>query len=163
MLEKLRIVFAIPELRQKILLTLLLLAVYRIGYQIRLPILEPREIETSTSVDAFLEKMSVFAANDLRTLTIFGLGIMPYISASIIFQLLGTVWPPIEKLRKEGQTGIKKINEYTRYLTVFICLIQSWAFLYFMTGSGGGMQVSSNSSMTPVILALDGKSRWSWS
>jgi preprotein translocase subunit SecY len=142
MLEKLRIVFTIPELRQKIILTLLLLGVYRIGYQIRLPVLKPRLIEDTGTVDAFLEKMSIFAANDLRSLTIFGLGIMPYISASIIFQLLGTVWPPIEKLRKEGQTGIKKINEYTRYLTVFICLLQSWVFLNFMTGSGGSISVS---------------------
>jgi preprotein translocase subunit SecY len=142
MLEKLRIVFTIPELRQKIILTLLLLGVYRIGYQIRLPVLKPRLIEDAGTVDAFLEKMSIFAANDLRSLTIFGLGIMPYISASIIFQLLGTVWPPIEKLRKEGQTGIKKINEYTRYLTVVICLLQSWVFLNFMTGSGGSISVS---------------------
>ncbi len=142
MLEKLRIVFTIPELRQKIILTLLLLGVYRIGYQIRLPVLKPRLMEDAGTVNAFLEKMSIFAANDLRSLTIFGLGIMPYISASIIFQLLGTVWPPIEKLRKEGQTGIKKINEYTRYLTVGICLIQSWVFLNFMTGTGGSITVS---------------------
>ncbi|MFN9918121.1 MAG: preprotein translocase subunit SecY, partial [Pirellulaceae bacterium] len=106
-----------PELRNKILLTLLLLGVYRIGYQIRLPVLTSRAMENSGTVESFLEKMTLFAATDLRTLTIFGLGIMPYISASIIFQLLGTVWPPIEKLRKEGQAGIKKINEYTRYLT----------------------------------------------
>ena len=142
MLEKLRIVFTIPELRQKILLTLLLLGVYRIGYQIRLPVLKVRLAETSGTVDSFLEKMSLFAANDLRTLSIFGLGIMPYISASIIFQLLGTVWPPIEKLRKEGQTGIKKINEYTRYLTVFICILQSYVFLKFMTGSSGSASIS---------------------
>jgi len=142
MLEKLRIVFTIPELRQKILLTLLLLGVYRIGYQIRLPVLKMRLAENSGTVDSFLEKMSLFAANDLRSLSIFGLGIMPYISASIIFQLLGTVWPPIEKLRKEGQTGIKKINEYTRYLTVIICIVQSWVFLRFMTGSGGTVSVS---------------------
>ena len=142
MLEKLRIVFTIPELRQKIILTLMLLGVYRIGYQIRLPVLKVRLAENSGSIDQFLEKMSLFAANDLRSLSIFGLGIMPYISASIIFQLLGTVWPPIEKLRKEGQTGIKKINEYTRYLTVFICIIQSWVFLNVMTGSGGSASVS---------------------
>ncbi len=134
MLEKLRVVFTIPELRQKILLTLLLLAVYRVGYQIRLPVVKNTYSQSSGDVSAFLEKVSVFAATDLRSLTIFGLGIMPYISASIIFQLLGTVWKPIEQLRKEGETGRKKINEYTRYLTVFICVIQSWVYLRMMTG-----------------------------
>ncbi len=132
MLDKLRIVFTIPELRNKIILTLILLGVYRIGYQIRLPVLNSRALNNGGTVESFLEKMTLFAATDLRTLTIFGLGIMPYISASIIFQLLGTVWPPIEKLRKEGQAGMKKINEYTRYLTVVICVIQSWFFLNMM-------------------------------
>ncbi len=85
MLEKLRIVFTIPELRNKIILTLILLGVYRIGYQIRLPVLNSRSLTNSGTVESFLEKMTLFAATDLRTLTIFGLGIMPYISASIIF------------------------------------------------------------------------------
>ena len=73
----------------------------------------------------------MFSASDLTQATIFGLGIMPYISASIIFQLLGSVWKPIEELKKEGETGRKKINEYTRYLTVFLCLIQSWFYVKF--------------------------------
>lgn len=138
MWEKIRVVFTIPELRQKIFLTLLLLSVYRIGYQIRLPVVKNTMDQADGGLDAFLEKFSVFAATDLRSLTIFGLGIMPYISASIIFQLLGTVWKPIEQLRKEGETGRKKINEYTRYLTVFICVIQSWVYLTFMTGEATG-------------------------
>lgn len=140
MLEKLRVVFTIPELRQKIFLTLLLLAVYRVGYQIRLPVVKNTYIEANTDIVAFLQKASVFAATDLRSLTIFGLGIMPYISASIIFQLLGTVWKPIEQLRKEGETGRKKINEYTRYLTVFICLIQSYMYLRFMAMGGNSAE-----------------------
>ena len=68
--------------------------------------------------------------------TIFGLGIMPYISASIIFQLLATVYPPLEQLQKEGEAGRKKINEYTRYATVLLCLGQSWAYLGFMVQNG---------------------------
>ena len=88
----------------------------------------------------FVDKVAVFAASDLRQATIFGLGIMPYISASIIFQLLGSVWKPIEELRKEGETGRKKINEYTRYLTVFLCFIQSWFYVrfYLMSAPSGG-------------------------
>ncbi len=108
MFEKLRVVFTIPELRQKIVLTLLLLAVYRVGYQIRLPVVKNTYLETSSDFTSFLQKASVFAATDLRSLTIFGLGIMPYISASIIFQLLGTVWKPMEQLRKEGRPEERK-------------------------------------------------------
>ena len=133
MIEKLRVIFTIPELRQKIMLTLALLAVYRVGYQIRLPMVRGSVgAAAGNEMNTFLEKFSVFAATDLRQITIFGLGIMPYISASIVFQLLGSVWKPIEQLRKEGQTGMKKINEYTRYLTVFLCIIQSWVFLKYV-------------------------------
>jgi preprotein translocase subunit SecY len=131
MWEKLRVVFSIPELRQKILLTLALLAIYRIGYHIRLPVLKDSSALMGEQVQSFLSKVALFSATDLRTLTIFGLGIAPYISASIIFQLLGTVWAPIEQLRKEGPAGRKKINEYTRYLTLFICVVQSWVYLRF--------------------------------
>lgn len=131
MLEKLRVVFSIPELRQKIFLTLCLLAVYRIGYHVRLPVLTSGNLGYSGEMRSFLDKVAVFSATDLRTLTIFGLGIAPYISASIIFQLLGTVWAPIEQLRKEGAVGRKKINEYTRYLTLVICIVQSYLYLRF--------------------------------
>lgn len=145
MWEKLRIVFTIPELRQKILLTLVLLAVYRVGYQIRLPMV-PSTFDQNSQLSGFLDKVSVFAATDLRQITIFGLGIMPYISASIVFQLLGSVWKPIEQLRKEGQTGMRKINEYTRYLTVFLCILQSWIYLrsYIMNSGGPTSLVSAD-------------------
>jgi preprotein translocase subunit SecY len=78
-----------------------------------------------------INQVAVFSASDLTQATIFGLGIMPYISASIIFQLLGSVWKPIEDLKKEGETGRKKINEYTRYLTVVLCLVQSYFYMKF--------------------------------
>jgi preprotein translocase subunit SecY len=142
MLEKLRVVFSIPELRQKILLTLFLLAVYRIGYHVRLPVLDS-ELIVSGELKNFMDKVAVFSATDLRSLTIFGLGLAPYISASIIFQLLGTVWKPIEDLRKEGAAGRKKINEYTRYLTVIICVLQSWVYLSFTVSGPLDAPVSS--------------------
>jgi len=144
MWEKLRVVFTIPELRQKILLTLMFLAIYRVGWHIPLPIINQEVMQRSTEQQGgmadFVDRVAVFSASNLRQATIFGLGIMPYISASIIFQLLGSVWKPIEDLRKEGETGRKKINEYTRYLTVFLCLIQSWFYvkLYLMGQTGGG-------------------------
>ncbi|MBI1903962.1 MAG: preprotein translocase subunit SecY [Planctomycetia bacterium] len=132
MIEKLRIIFTIPELRKKILLTLFLLLVYRIGWQIPLPVVDTTKAEllqSDPNFGDFMKQVSLFSASRLNMATIFGLGIMPYISASIIFQLLASVWGPLEKLQKEGETGRKKINEYTRYATVLICLGQSWFFV----------------------------------
>jgi preprotein translocase subunit SecY len=135
MWEKLRVVFTIPELRQKIFLTLLFLAIYRIGYWITLPMVDQSKLQGVTggtgNLADMINQVAVFSASDLTQATIFGLGIMPYISASIIFQLLGSVWKPIEELKKEGETGRKKINEYTRYLTVLLCLIQSYFYVKF--------------------------------
>ncbi|MDB4671461.1 preprotein translocase subunit SecY [Pirellulaceae bacterium] len=134
MLEKLRVVFTIPELRQKIFLTLILLGVYRIGYWVPLPVIDQEQIAQVSGEGSFgdiLSKVAVLSASQLQQATIFGLGIMPYISASIIFQLLGTVWKPLEELRKEGEAGRKKINEYTRYATVVLCLVQSTAYVWW--------------------------------
>jgi preprotein translocase subunit SecY len=143
MLEKLRICWTIPELRKKILLTLGLLAIYRIGWQITLPFIDQAQIAQAAESNAggtlgmFLDKVSMFSGSQLSQATIFGLGIMPYISASIILQLMGTVYKPLEDLKKEGEAGRKKINEYTRYLTVLLCVIQSYLYLKFMLmGSG---------------------------
>lgn len=133
MWEKLRVVWQIPELRQKILLTLLMLAVYRVGFQIQLPVIDQHAVNQfsnqSGGLSDMLQAVAVLSATQLDQITIFGLGIMPYISASIIFQLLGSVYPPLEQLQKEGEAGRKKINEYTRYATVFLCLFQSWFYV----------------------------------
>jgi preprotein translocase subunit SecY len=134
MLEKIRVIFTIPELRRKILLTLGLLAVYRVGWQIPLPVIDPEALrlsDTSGTLGDFLQRVSVFSASQINQATIFGLGIMPYISASIMLQLLGTVYPPLIELRKEGEAGRKKINNYTRILTLFLCLLQSTAYLWW--------------------------------
>jgi len=135
MFEKFRVVFTIPELRQKIFLTLLFLAIYRVGWQIPLPVVNPEAMtahfESGELADLFAA-VSVFSASQLNQATIFGLGIMPYISASIIFQLLGSVWKPLEELKKEGESGQKKINEYTRYATVILCLLQSYFYLRWL-------------------------------
>ncbi len=143
MWEKIRVIFTIPELRKKILLTLAFLAIYRVGWQIPLPIFDQRRtaelFQTGAGkggvADVF-NYMATFSASQLSQATIFGLGIMPYISASIIFQLLGSVYPPLEKLQKEGESGRKKINEYTRYATVLICLGQSWAYMGYLSSQG---------------------------
>ena len=133
MWEKIRVIFTIPELRQKILLTLLLLAIYRVGYQIPLPLVDHQKMtaafEKGGALTDLMAQVAVFSATRLSQATIFGLGIMPYISASIIFQLLASVYPPLEKLQKEGESGRKKINEYTRYATIVLCLGQSWFYV----------------------------------
>jgi preprotein translocase subunit SecY len=142
MWEKIRVVFTIPELRQKILLTLALLAIYRVGWQIPLPVVDTGKMTeffsqgSNEGLGRILEQVAVFSASQLSQATIFGLGIMPYISASIIFQLLASVYPPLEKLQKEGESGKKKINEYTRYATVVLCLGQSWFYVGFLVKNG---------------------------
>ena len=113
MLGKLVLIFKIPELRQKILLTLGLLAVYRMGFAIPLPFIDQeatfqgiKEMQKSqVGLGQVMQMVSRFAASNISQGTIFGLGIMPYISASIIFQLLGSVYHPLEKLKKEGEAG----------------------------------------------------------
>lgn len=165
MIEKLRIIFTIPELRRKILLTLFLLAIYRIGWQIPLPMIDQEAVSSfaknmSGNLAKFLAKVSVFSGSQLNQATIFGLGIMPYISASIILQLMGTVYKPLEELKKEGEAGRKKINEYTRYLTVVLCLIQSAGYLWFVVmrdPSGTGAN-----NMTSEMFEVDGKLTFMW-
>ena len=165
MFEKLRVVFSIPELRQKIFLTLGLLAIYRIGWQITLPMINQDALgspgEASGGFGSMVQYAAVFSASNLSQATIFGLGIMPYISASIIFQLLGSVWKPIEELQKEGESGRKKINEYTRYVTVILCLIQSWFYvkLYVM-----GVDPSTNmpTLVDPDFLGANGNLSFGW-
>ena len=141
MLEKIRVIWQIPELRRKIALTLLMLAIYRVGFQISLPIVDAEQIAAFQSsqggLNSMLQQVAILSASQLNNITIFGLGIMPYISASIIFQLLGSVIPQLEALQKEGEAGRKKINEYTRYATVVLCLVQSWFFVTSFANSQG--------------------------
>ena len=132
MWEKVRVIWQIPELRNKILLTLVMLAIYRVGFQIQLPIIDPqavKDVSGRQGIGDMLATVAMLSASQLQNVTIFGLGIMPYISASIIFQLLASVYPPLEQLQKEGESGRKKINEYTRYATFILCIFQSWFYL----------------------------------
>jgi preprotein translocase subunit SecY len=135
-------VFRVPELRNKVLFTLMMLAIYRIGFHIPIPgvdqdkfkeMAERQSHGNDTSAASRLANyVSIFSGGSLSQSTIFGLGVMPYISASIIFQLLATVVPSLEKLQKEGQTGQRKIQEWTRYSTVPLCVIQGAFWLTYM-------------------------------
>jgi preprotein translocase subunit SecY len=148
-MRKLITIFAIPELRRKILITLLFLVVYRIGYAIPLPMVDQEKLakkmaeQSGGTMGQMLGLVSTFSGGNLSNATIFALGIMPYISASIILQLLAAsgLSPYLERLRKEPN-GQKKINEYTRYLTIPITLIQAIFWIRGLilpdTSSGGG-------------------------
>jgi len=112
---KLIAIFAIPELRQKIFITLLFLTIYRIGYFVPLPFIDQKALneslsQRSSTLSQVLGFVSLFSGGNLSNACIFALGIMPYISASIILQLLAAIYPPLEKLKKEGEAGQKKIN-----------------------------------------------------
>jgi preprotein translocase subunit SecY len=124
-------ILSIPELVKKLAFTLGLLCIYRIGFQIPLPGLNQEALTEAMGqasggpLGVAMEYFSMFTGGNLQKMTLFGLGIMPYISASIIFQLLIAVVPALEKLQKEGPAGYKKIQEYTRYATVGLCIIQA--------------------------------------
>src|SRR5215471_14865949 len=139
-------IFRIPELSRKILFTVICIAIYRVGYYVPLPVVDQEQMAERMagglgSLSQVLGLVSMFSGGNLSQACIFALGIMPYISASIIFQLLASVYPPLEKLQKEGESGRKKINEYTRYATVLICLVQAYFFVRFLmlTEDRGGM------------------------
>lgn len=133
-------IFKIPELRNKLLFTVGLLAIYRIGFAVPIPGVNQEAMTQRGSgggpLGDLAEYFALFTGGNLNQSTIFGLGIMPYISASIIFQLLITVVPALEKLQKEGETGRKKIQEYTRYATVGLCVVQAVIWMKFLYGSG---------------------------
>ncbi len=127
MLEKLANIFRIPDLRKRILFTLAMLAVYRLGNHISTPGINADKLQQyfEQNRGSFLGLVDMFSGGNLRRLTIFALGIMPYITASIILQLLTVVYEPLAKLQKEGELGRKKITQWTRYLTVILSAVQS--------------------------------------
>ena len=146
MIRFIRNIFVIPELRKRVIFTLLLLAVYRMGSQIVTPGLNSEALQQFFDAlkGTFFGFMDMFSGNNISRMTIFALGVMPYISSSIILQLLQVVWPYLDRIAKEGELGKKKITQYTRYGTVLICLIQ-----------GGGIAIGlerMNPNGIPVVL-----------
>ena len=143
MIETLRNIFSIPDLRKRVVFTFLLLAVYRLGAFIPTPGVDPVAIAefTNQAKGTLLGFLNLFSGGALGRMTVFALGIMPYISASIILQLLTVVWPYLEKLSKEGELGRKKITQWTRYGTVVISVVQSLGISFFLekTSAPGGL------------------------
>jgi len=144
MIQTLLNVFKVPELRTKVLFTMAMLVVFRIGHWIPLPGLDAQQLakifnqsgSESSTLGKLANFVSIFSGGSLSQSTIFGLGIMPYITAGIIFQLLATVLPQLKKLQEEGPTGRQKIMEYTRYATVVLCFVQGIGWLGFVAKQG---------------------------
>jgi len=146
MFEKLANIFRIPDLRKRIFFTLALLFVYRLGGHIPTPGVNADKLAQffEQQRGSFLGFVDLFSGGQLRRLTIFALGIMPYITASIILQLLTVVYEPLAKLQKEGELGRKKITQWTRYITVILSAIQSFGIAF-------GLQKQGDFVLTPGI------------
>ncbi len=139
MLEKFQNIFRIPDLRNRLLFTLAMLAVYRLGAHIPTPGVDTKLLAQffDQQSGSALGLVDLFSGGNLRRLTVFALGIMPYITASIIFQLLTVVYEPLAKLQKEGEIGRRKITQWTRYLTVVLGAVQSFAIAMTLSHSSG--------------------------
>jgi preprotein translocase subunit SecY len=142
--DSLKNIFAVPELRNRVLFTLGLLAVYRVGGHVPTPGINPDALAllAEQAKSTMFGLYDMFSGQNLSQMTIFALGIMPYISASIILQLLTVVWPYLERLSKEGELGRRKITQYTRYGTIVLSVVQALGIAFFLertTEVAGGL------------------------
>ena len=134
-------IFKVPELREKILFTLLCLAVYRLGSHITTPGVDVVALQSLAGQfqGTIFGIYDLFVGGGLQRATVLALGIMPYISASILFQLLAAVFPTVEKLQKEGEEGRRKLTQWTRYTTVVLCLGQAYTYALFLESQPGAV------------------------
>lgn len=153
-------IFRIPDLRKRIIFTLVILIIYRIGAHIPIPGINVdalSEYFTQAQSSGLLDFFDLFSGGAFKRFTIFALGIMPYISASIILDLMKVVFPALERLSKEGNEGQKKLNQYTRYGTVLLCSAQSFGLTFWMKSmqtSAGGSVVPEDSGIGFVIITV---------
>ena len=158
MIESLKNIFRIPDLRNRVLFTLGMLAVYRLGNHIPTPGVDARALTDffEQNRGTWFGFVDMFSGGNLSRVTVFALGIMPYISASIILQLLTVVWPYLEKLSKEGELGRKKITQYTRYGTVLLSVIQSAGIAAFLqsTELTGGLTLVANPGIAFTLMTV---------
>ena len=139
LIKTLKNIWSIEELRSKILFTLLMIAIYRLGSHIVLPGINPiiLEMNKAEGNNGILDLINTFAGGAFNMASIFALGIMPYISASIFMQLMTVLVPKFQKMQKEGDSGRKKINQYTRYLTVAVTIVQASAYVGYLQQTNG--------------------------
>jgi preprotein translocase subunit SecY len=131
-LQTIRNIWSIEELRSKIIVTLLLILVYRFGSHVVLPGIDPNRLNLSSAKEGVLGLFDTFAGGSFSNASIFALGIMPYISASIFMQLMTILVPQMQKLQKEGDSGRKKINQWTRFLTAGVTMLQAAAYVAYL-------------------------------
>src|SRR5690349_21615888 len=147
-MDSLKNIFAIPELRKRVLFTFGLLAIYRVGGHIPTPGINAQALSilTEQARSNLFGLYDMFSGYNLSQMTVFALGVMPYISASIILQLLTVVWPYLERLSKEGELGRRKITQYTRYGTIVLSIVQSMAIAIYLENAGqaGGFAIVDN-------------------
>ncbi len=148
--------FRSPELRDKILFTLMVMMIYRIGSHITVPGLDVGTLQQQFGQleGTFLGFFDMFTGGGLSRATILALGIMPYISASIMFQLMAAIFPTVEKLQKEGEQGRKKLTQWTRYTTVVLCLIQAFGYTQFLQGIPGAVRTPGMGFVIPTMIVL---------
>jgi len=156
MLDKFLNIFRIPDLRKRVLFTLGLLAVYRLGAHIPTPGINADLLQQyfQQNSGSALGLVDLFSGGNLRKLTIFALGIMPYITASIIFQLLTVIYEPLAKLQKEGEIGRRKITQWTRYLTVLLAIVQSFFIGLTLTSTQTGAPMVTISKWAFIAMAV---------
>lgn len=158
MIESFRNIFAIPDLRKRVLFTFGLLAVYRVGCIIPTPGVDPAALREfmEAAANTLLGFVNTFTGGSLERVAVFALGIMPYITSSIILQLLTVVWPYLEKLSKEGEMGRRKITQWTRYGTVVISLVQSAGIALYLQKitTPGGAQLVPNPGVGFVLMTM---------
>jgi len=150
-------IFKIPDLRNKVLFTFMIVGLYRVGAAIRVPGVDPLAIDQlrEGAQDGALGLFNLFSGGAFESFSIFALGIMPYITASIIMQVLGVVIPKLEELQQEGAVGQRKITQYTRYVTIALATLQA-TVLVFLFGTGGGGAFFSAVQAPSVPLLPDG-------
>ena len=148
--------FRVPELKEKILFTLFILLIYRVGAHITVPGINVQALKAQFGAlqGTFLGIYDMFVGGGLSRATIFALGIMPYISASIMFQLLAAVFPTVEKMQKEGEEGRKKLTQWTRYVTIFLSLIQSYGYSVFLGSLPGAVTLPGVTFTFTTVVAL---------
>ncbi len=159
MLRTIANAFSVADIRKKLLFTAAMLALYRLGAYIPAPGVDAdavKELSSNFAGDNILGFLSLFSGGALERLSLFALGIMPYITASIILQLLTVVVPSLEKLQKEGEVGQQKITQYTRYLTVGLAFGQAWGFVFLFRsfGNQAGGNLIGTLSGTKVLLIV---------
>ncbi len=164
MLEKFLNIFRIPDLRKRVLFTLGILAVYRLGAWIPTPGVNYHQLELlfSQQGGSALGLMDLFSGGTLRRMTIFALGIMPYITASIIFQLLTVVYEPLARIQKEGELGRRKITQWTRYVTVVLAALQAIGIAAILTKQGVVMNPGPGFILMTVLTLTTGSAFIMW-